>query len=247
MAQPKRHVHAREGKPFDEAHDMRQLRRDRPHELAARRHIEEQIANFDAGARRMCRGFHGLHGTAIDEYLSRCIGVDRPRHDPHPRDGPDGRQRLTAEAERHDRLEIIERRNLAGGMALHREGELACRHAAAIIAHADQRAAALFDVDLDARCPGIETVLDQFLDHRRRALDDLAGRDLVDQFTGEESDGHDVRWPRARALLDDSLACGGANDAPGRRRRQGRFCAVGGAAARRSAAKREPSGGYSWK
>ena len=37
---------------------------------------------------------------------------------------------------------------------------------------------------------GVEAVLDQFLDHGRRALDDLAGGDLVDQLLGEHPDGH---------------------------------------------------------
>jgi hypothetical protein len=37
---------------------------------------------------------------------------------------------------------------------------------------------------------GVETVLDQFLHHGRRPLDDLAGSDLVNQVTWQLLDGH---------------------------------------------------------
>ncbi len=53
------------------------------------------------------------------------------------------------------------------------------RDADAVVAHAAQLGAAFFDLDLDRAGARVETVLDQFLDHGRRALDDLAGRDLV--------------------------------------------------------------------
>ena len=44
--------------------------------------------------------------------------------------------------------------------------------------------------DLDARRAGVERVLDQFLDHARRTLDDLAGGDLVDHRFGKLANGH---------------------------------------------------------
>jgi hypothetical protein len=52
-------------------------------------------------------------------------------------------------------------------------------HADSVIADAHQSAAALFEVDVDRRRPGVERVFEQFLDHRRGSLHDLAGRDLI--------------------------------------------------------------------
>ena len=75
-------------------------------------------------------------------------------------------------------------------MARERERELVARDAAAVVAHAAKRDAAGLDLDLDAARAGVEAVLDQFLDHRRRPLDDLAGGDLVDELFGQDPDGH---------------------------------------------------------
>ena len=40
------------------------------------------------------------------------------------------------------------------------------------------------------RGAGVERVLDQFLDHARRALDHFAGGDAVDHGFGKLADGH---------------------------------------------------------
>ena len=50
--------------------------------------------------------------------------------------------------------------------------------------------AAFFQIDVDAFGAGIQRVFDQFLDHRGRPLDDLAGGNLVDQGIGELADAH---------------------------------------------------------
>ena len=53
------------------------------------------------------------------------------------------------------------------------------------------------------RGTGIEAVLDQFLDHRGRALDDLAGGDLVDEFGGKQADdSHPPTLTANRAGID---------------------------------------------
>src|SRR5690606_26381560 len=64
---------------------------------------------------------------------------------------------------------------------------------------ADQARAALLDVDVDAQRTGVEAVLDQFLDHRSRTLDHLAGGDLVDEFGGKWPDaGHPDKGEQSR-------------------------------------------------
>jgi len=64
------------------------------------------------------------------------------------------------------------------------------RNAGAVVADANQLASALLQRDLHAAGPGVETVLDQFLDHRGRPFDDLAGGDLVDEVVRQGLDRH---------------------------------------------------------
>ncbi len=58
-------------------------------------------------------------------------------------------------------------------------------------ADADQAAAAAVGEHVDAARAGIERVLDQFLDHARRALDHLARGDAVDEAFRKLADGHE--------------------------------------------------------
>jgi hypothetical protein len=48
--------------------------------------------------------------------------------------------------------------------------------------------------------PGVQAVLDQFLDDRRRPLDDLAGCDLADELGWQVADGHGRIVPPAAAM-----------------------------------------------
>ena len=83
-------------------------------------------------------------------------------------------------------------------MPRERERQLLRLDAAAVIAHPDQARATALDVDLDAAGTGIEAVLDELLDDRRRTLDHLARGDLIDELTGEDADRHEVRVPFSR-------------------------------------------------
>ena len=78
-------------------------------------------------------------------------------------------------------------------MAFDRQSEIVGVHAGAVVGDADQRATARFDRDLDPPRAGVERVLDQLLDRRRRPLDDFAGGDAVDQQRIEAADGHGKR------------------------------------------------------
>jgi len=51
-----------------------------------------------------------------------------------------------------------------------------------IIPHPDTLLAGLLNIHLDGMCPGINAVLQQFLYHGSRPLNDLAGSDLVDEM-----------------------------------------------------------------
>ena len=102
----------------------------------------------------------------------------------------DARQRFAAKAHRNERFEIVERRDLARRVPRQRERQLVARDAGAVVRHADQAGAAAFDVDGDRARAGVERVLDELFDDGRGALDDLAGRDLVDELRGQDANRH---------------------------------------------------------
>ncbi len=115
-----------------------------------------------------------------------------PGDEGEARDGPDRRQGLAAEAQGPDRRQVAAGK-LRGGVALDGEVQVVRRHAAAVIDHADQPAAAGLHGDLDGPGTGIDGVLDQLLHGRGRALDDFAGRDAVDEDGIEAPDGQHCR------------------------------------------------------
>ena len=75
-----------------------------------------------------------------------------------------------------------------------------------VIGDRDQRLPAIVQADVDPHRTGVDRVFDQFLDRGRRALDDLACGDAVDQDRRQQADRHrgslSDRWPRGdRTLL----------------------------------------------
>ena len=80
-------------------------------------------------------------------------------------------------------------------------------HAVAVVGDADELAAAGFDFDADARGAGVERVFEEFFDHGGRAVDDLAGGDLVGDLVGENADA-------AHESIVDALRCAFASALP---------------------------------
>ena len=78
-------------------------------------------------------------------------------------------------------------------MALEGQQGIVPVHAVTVVAYADKAAAAGFDLDADSVCAGVEGVLQQLLDDGRRALDDLAGGDLVGHLFGQQTDAVHLR------------------------------------------------------
>ncbi len=102
----------------------------------------------------------------------------------------DRRQRLAAEAQGGDGVEILVARQLRGGVTLERERQLVRAHAVTVVDHAHQRGAAVAQVHRDRARVGVERVLHQLLHRRGRPLDHLAGGDLVDERVGQPADAH---------------------------------------------------------
>ena len=110
-----------------------------------------------------------------------CPRAPRAQHE--MRDRRDARQRLAAEAQRADRAEILRRCAIL---------LVACRSSASRASSgsipspsSSTRISFLPPSSMvigDPAGAGVERVLDQLLDDRRRPLDDLAGRDLVGEL-----------------------------------------------------------------
>ena len=157
-------------------------------ELEAGGRGEEQIAHLDpradgSGRRRRRPRPPGLHAQREGALLpARAAGEAQPA------DAGERGQRLTAEAQRGDpdQLVVVE---LRSGVALDRQGQLVGRHADPVVGHRDQRPPARGHLDPDARRAGIDRVLDQLLDRRRRPLDHLAGSDPIDHARWQRTDG----------------------------------------------------------
>ena len=108
-----------------------------------------------------------------------------------PRHRRDRGERLAAEAEGADALEVVEAGDLAGGVAVEGEQGVVAPHPRAVVGDDDPPLAAGLQLDPHRGGAGVEGVLHQLLDHRGGALHHLAGGDLADQVVGEEADaGH---------------------------------------------------------
>src|SRR5262249_60986877 len=92
------------------------------------------------------------------------------------------------DAERGPRLQLVDSRALAGGVAREGQQRVLGRHALAIVAPRDAFDPAAAKRHLDVTRPGVERILDQLLHHRRGALDHLASGDLPLYHRGEYGD-----------------------------------------------------------
>ncbi len=175
------------GDALDLRDAVRQFGRLGAQELAPRRRLEEEVGDLDA---RAARGGSGLDGSAVGVDAERAGGGCRARGHADGGHGGDRGQRLAAETERADRFEVGSRGDLAGRVARKRERQLLALDAAAVVGDDDAPDAARLEPDFDATGAGVERVFDQFLDHRGRPLDHLAGSDLADQEVRKRTDRH---------------------------------------------------------
>src|SRR5207248_9123207 len=115
--------------------------------LEPRRRGVEEIAHLDPGAGTERGGLHRRFLAAIDGDRPG-IGLARvARRDGEARHRADRGERLAAEAERADIIEVVVR-ELRGGVALDREREIAARHAAAVVGDANEAPTAAIGHDL---------------------------------------------------------------------------------------------------
>ena len=193
--QRKADVRVAERQPADDVGDGLRLGAVGFEELEPRRRRDKEVARLDPRPDRAgARGDRALR-PVLDEKPQARRRAGRAGADLEPRDRGDRGQRLAAEAEGHDGGQIAVG-DFRGGVALDREREVGFVHAAPVVGHADETAAARLDRDLDRPRAGVERVLDQFLHRRSRPLDHLARGDAIDKQGIETANWHGRAGPR---------------------------------------------------
>ncbi len=189
-------------------------------EFPSRRRVEVELLHRHRRACGNRRGRRHADIAAVDLDPPRVGGAGRARGEREARHRGDRRQRLAAKAQRGDRLEVVRGRELRGRVPLDREQQVLADDALAVVGDADAADAAALEVDVDLCGTRVERVLQQFLQRRRRAFDDLARGDLVDQVVGQRSDvRHGVGAARRRAVRLDLTDSGAlAEGAAGKQR-----------------------------
>lgn len=96
-------------------------------------------------------------------------------------------------------FQVIQVADFTGGMPGQGQCQIIPVNTVAVIADTNQLDAALLDINLDFRGIGINTVFQQFLHHRGRPLNHLAGGDLVNKLVGHllNSLGHKLSGIRS--------------------------------------------------
>ena len=88
-----------------------------------------------------------------------------------------GREGFAAEAEGGDRVEVVLNTHLGGRVAHKGGADILAQDARSVIGDAHKGDAAVFDLDGDGGCAGVDGVFDQFFDDGGRTFDDLTGGD----------------------------------------------------------------------
>ena len=172
----------------DDAEARRQLGGRRLEELEPRGRVVEQVAHLDARA-RIARHREALHDrAALSRQTQPLRRRARPAREREARDGADGRQGLTPESERRDRIEVLVGCELRGGVPLERQRQLVRGHPDAVVGHADQRRTAVAQIDGHRPRTRVQRVLDQLLHRGGRTFDDFTRGDLVHKVVGQSSD-----------------------------------------------------------
>ena len=124
--------------------------------LTACRGVVEEILHIHASPGRMRRRARLFQGTvAADRDLEGRRRIAAARDQTQPAHRGDARQRLAAEPQGRNRLQIAQIGDLAGGMTRKRQHQLIRRDAAPVVAHAQPLDAAALHVDLHPRALGV--------------------------------------------------------------------------------------------
>ena len=169
----------------DQAGNRTGLRAVALHEFQPRRRIEKEIAHDHAGPLGAAGLAHRAGHAALQMQHRTGRRILCAAENVQPGDGGDGGQRLAAEAQRADGGKVFRCAQLAGGVAQKRGGQLVRRDAAAVVADAKIRHAAVLDLHGHGGGAGVDRVFQKLLDHAGRTLHHFTGGDQVRNMRGK--------------------------------------------------------------
>ena len=183
--QPHSHFRTGQGHAQEFVYDMFQFGIVALEKLAAGRHVVEEVADLEIGAlgRRYGRLLHKpgcRHTHQSARFILLPAGFQR-----HLGHGRNRGESLSAEAEGRNALQILRFGDLGGSVALEAEQSLVSGHSASVVYHLNKGAAGIENHHRDAFGPGIDGILDQFLDNGGGAGNHLARRDKVGYILGK--------------------------------------------------------------
>ena len=129
-----------------------------------------------------------LKTPAVNTDLRSQFAVRRARAQLDFRDRRDRGQRLAAESERMEPVEIVGRADFGRRVPLESEPRVGIAHAATVIDDLNQALSSVAIVDRHDRAAGVDGILHQLLDDRSRTAHHLARGDLVGDPVGQHSD-----------------------------------------------------------
>ena len=170
--------------------NMAQLGGRRLEKLFSCRRVEKNLFDLDGRADGNCRRSNLVLLSAIDPQAISHWCARYTRQNFQLGDGSDARQSLAAKSQGGNAKQIVIVLEFARRMTLNCKIQVLCSHSFAVVGDANQRCAASFDPNKNLRCPGVERVLDQLFDHRRRALDHFTGSDAACHGFGQDLNFH---------------------------------------------------------
>ena len=122
--------------------------------------------------------------AVIDDPLPALLSALGAAFQGKPRNTGDAGQRLTAKSKSFHQFDGFIGQ-LRRCMPFQRQRQFVGRHAATVVGHLHAGQPAFDQLHGNARCPGIDCILDQLLQRGRRPFDHLAGGNTVDQCIGK--------------------------------------------------------------
>ena len=150
--------------------------------LAPRRHVEKQIFDPYRGAGGTRDRLQAFPLAAFDHDLRAVVCRACARGQRHARHLRDAGQRLAAKAKRVDRIQVGRRAQFARSVAGEGQWQIVSLDAAAVVENAQRPIEPAVNLHRDLRRPGVERVLEQFLQHRDGAIDGFARGDVRDHL-----------------------------------------------------------------
>ena len=186
IAQGETHEGFRHRQPLDDVRDRLRLGAIGAQEFQPCGRGKEEIAQGDDGATIQRSRAHRAGHAAVDRNLGPVLSGNTAANG-QPPDSPKRGQCFTAKTEGVD-VQQVRPVNLRGRVPGQRQRQIVRGDAAAVVGDADQRLATIGIFDRDLPRARINCVLDQFLDRRGRAFNDLSGGDTVNRRVVELPD-----------------------------------------------------------